>query len=278
MSRSVRFVKEVNGKTGKRYFPSGPMPSRKAVWKSAWLHAPIPFCFSGVMFGTLKTPKGVSRPSPPEGDGSPWQLPQPAASYRYLPRRIACGSSARAPVETTRRAMTRSGRASDSENHIIGNSRKEGLCRRERWPSSPTAQRRATLSAMIGVSSSGDRNGDELPAAVFGLRGAGAQTLEGMGRIPGNGQALGLRAGRREWEDQRFGGVMRDLPGHVMVFLVNMAVEHRRVLIGRQNVDRLGAILGRPVSCGIEGEQGAVSEDDARPALFELAEIRVQPL
>src|SRR5882757_10239302 len=45
------------------------------------------------------------------------------------------------------------------------------------------------------------------------------------GGIVGQGCALGLRTGRGQGKDQRLGGMMGDVARHVMVLLMDMAVE-----------------------------------------------------
>lgn len=68
-----------------------------------------------------------------------------------------------------------------------------------------------------------------IPRLRFHL--AKAEALVRHGRVPRQGRALFLRTGRRQGENQRLGGMVRDSPRHVVMFLVNMAVEHRHIAV-----------------------------------------------
>ncbi len=71
--------------------------------------------------------------------------------------------------------------------------------------------------------------------------------------------------------------MVRDLAGHLVVFLVDVAEEHGGVLVRREDVDRLGAVLGRPVPLRIEVEQRTVGEHDDRGRFVEARQVGMQP-
>src|SRR6185312_10345508 len=79
-----------------------------------------------------------------------------------------------------------------------------------RWPSPPEDAARGPRAGGDRLLASGEGLGRDLVARILGRDGAVSEILEGMRRIPCDRQALRLRAGRREGEDQRFGAVMRD--------------------------------------------------------------------
>src|SRR5579862_1218813 len=66
---------------------------------------------------------------------------------------------------------------------------------------------------------------------IFRFYGTETQSPVRLRGIPGNRFALRLRARRHQREDQRFRGMMRDMARHVVVFLMDVAVEHRDVRI-----------------------------------------------
>src|SRR5882672_5103170 len=111
----------------------------------------------------------------------------------------------------------------------------------------------------------------------FRIHFAETESPVGLRRIPGHGLALGLRSGRDQREDQRLRRVVRDMPGHLMVLLVDVAVEHGHVAIRHQELERLGAVARRPVPLRHEIEQRPVSEDDDGRVLVLLGEIRLDP-
>src|SRR5487761_2225777 len=69
---------------------------------------------------------------------------------------------------------------------------------------------------------------------------AHAEPFVGLRRVPGQRRAPGLRAGCRQREDQRLGRVVGDVPGHVVVLLMDVAVEHRHVGVRHQQLDGTG--------------------------------------
>src|SRR5205085_12047506 len=96
------------------------------------------------------------------------------------------------------------------------------------------------------------------------LDAAEAQSLVRLRGIPRQRRAGGLGARRRQWKHEAFRGVVRDVPGHVMVLLMDMAVEHRYVLLRHEELDRLRAVARRPVPLRHQLEEWAMSEDDDR--------------
>ena len=52
--------------------------------------------------------------------------------------------------------------------------------------------------------------------------------------------------------------MMGDMARHVVVLLVDVAVEHHDVLEGHQELDRLGAVSRGPVPLRLQVEQGPV--------------------
>src|SRR5712692_12048914 len=61
-----------------------------------------------------------------------------------------------------------------------------------------------------------------------------AEAFVGLRRVPQQRRALRLRTGHGQGEDQRLGGVVRNMPGPVVMLLVNMAIEDRDVGVGQQ--------------------------------------------
>src|SRR5450631_56973 len=125
---------------------------------------------------------------------------------------------------------------------------------------------------------SGDWLCDGTESVFLPLRGRETKSFERMRRIPGNRLSLWLGAGGRKGKYQRFGRVVRNAPGHLVVFLVDMSKEHRHVLVGRHDVDRLDRVCGRPIPARIQVEQGAMREDDDRLRLVVPGQIGVHPL
>ncbi len=70
---------------------------------------------------------------------------------------------------------------------------------------------------------------------------------------------------------------MGDMPGHLVVLLMDVSVEHRHVLVRHQEFDRLGAVARRPVPLRREVEQRPVSQDDDRRAALLLLQVRGEP-
>src|SRR6266498_1332761 len=71
---------------------------------------------------------------------------------------------------------------------------------------------------------------------------------------------------------------MRDVAGHVVMFLMNVAVEDRDVLIRRQGVDDGRRVAGRPIPLRVEIEEWRVGERNDWRVAFQLLEVRLQPL
>src|SRR6478736_2193752 len=127
-------------------------------------------------------------------------------------------------------------------------------------PAASTTRRSIRMSGSHGAFA--DR---EARSLVFGLDLAEAKTLVRMRGIPRHGLALRLRHRRGQREDERLRRVVRDVPGHVVVFLVDVAIEHGDVLERHQHLDCLGAVARRPVPLGREVEERPVREHhDAR--------------
>src|ERR1700680_2483522 len=58
-----------------------------------------------------------------------------------------------------------------------------------------------------------------------------AQTFIGSARVPRDWRLLWYGTGRRQRKHQRLCRVMRNVARHVVVFLVNVAVEHGYILV-----------------------------------------------
>src|SRR6266550_3402157 len=86
----------------------------------------------------------------------------------------------------------------------------------------------------------------------------------------------GVRRGQRKHEP--LGGVVRDVPGHLMVLLMDVPVEDGHVLVGHERLDRRRAVARRPVPVGSEVEERAVGEHDDRRFLVVLPEVGAEPL
>jgi hypothetical protein len=72
--------------------------------------------------------------------------------------------------------------------------------------------------------------------------------------------------------------MMGDMAGHMMVFLMNMAIKDRDVRMLQQNLGRLRTIGSRPIPPRVKIEQRPMGEyDDSRVRIL-LAQIVVQPL
>src|SRR5260221_9878927 len=83
--------------------------------------------------------------------------------------------------------------------------------------------------------------------AHLGLDFAEAQPPIGIRRVPLDRVPLGLRARCGQRENERLRRVVRDVARHVVMLLVDVAIEHRHVGKRHQQVDRLRAIASRPV-------------------------------
>src|SRR5476649_718505 len=90
-------------------------------------------------------------------------------------------------------------------------------------------------------------------------------------------RALGCVAGGGLREDQRLGRMMGDVAGHVVVLLMDVAVEHHDVLVRHQQVDRLGAVGRGPVPVRHQVEQRAVGQHDDAVVGLALLEVGGQP-
>jgi hypothetical protein len=71
--------------------------------------------------------------------------------------------------------------------------------------------------------------------------------------------------------------MMSDVACHVVVLLVDMAIEHHDVLVRHQEIDRLGAVCGRPVPLWIQVEQRPVRQHHDAVVGLALLEIGRQP-
>jgi len=68
--------------------------------------------------------------------------------------------------------------------------------------------------------------------------------------------------------------MVRDVPSHVVVFLVNVPVENRHVLKWHQGVDNRRPVTGCPIPIGCQVKQWAVRQnDDSRVVFYLLEEI-----
>jgi hypothetical protein len=105
-----------------------------------------------------------------------------------------------------------------------------------------------------------------------------SEPLEGRRRIPRERHLLRHRAGRGQWKDQRSRGVVLDVLGPVMVLLVNMAVENGDVLVRKQHIDDLRAVLRGPVPLGGETEERPVREHHDGRVVADLPQIGGQPV
>ena len=62
-------------------------------------------------------------------------------------------------------------------------------------------------------------------------------------------------AGAGGWTSQdTYPRMMGDVTGHVMMFLMNMAVKHGDVLVRHQHIDGLGAVTRRPIPLRVKVE------------------------
>ena len=52
------------------------------------------------------------------------------------------------------------------------------------------------------------------------------------------------------------------MPGHLVVLLVDVPVEHRDMRMRQQQIDRLRAVARGPIPLRIQIEQGTVRQDD----------------
>src|SRR5262245_39902561 len=68
------------------------------------------------------------------------------------------------------------------------------------------------------------------------------------------------------------------MAGHVMMFLMNMPVEDRNVLMRHQGINNSGAIAGRPIPIRVEIEQRTVSKHYDWRVLLQFLEVLLQPL
>src|SRR6266446_3174193 len=125
-----------------------------------------------------------------------------------------------------------------------------------------------------------DRKLGELEIGVlhFRLDVAVAKALIGMRRVPWHRGALRLRAGDGQRKHQSLGGVVRDMPGHLVVLLMDVPIEHRDMRVWQQQIDRLRTVARSPIPLRIQIEQGTVREDDDVRILRLLFEVRRKPL
>src|SRR5476649_786908 len=90
-------------------------------------------------------------------------------------------------------------------------------------------------------------------------------------------RTLGRVAGCRLREDQRLGRMMGDMARHMVVLLVDVAVEHHDVLVRHQQVDRLGAVGRGPVPVRHQVEQRAMGQHDNAVVGLALLEVGGEP-
>src|SRR5882672_5693453 len=105
--------------------------------------------------------------------------------------------------------------------------------------------------------------GDVVFAGRFGSRLdiAEAQSLVGLCRVPGDRLAFGRGAWGRKREHQRFSRVMRDMPGHVVMLLVDVSVEHRHIGKRHEQFHRFVSIARCPIPLWIQVKKGPMGED-----------------
>src|SRR5215469_15329752 len=79
-------------------------------------------------------------------------------------------------------------------------------------------------------------------------------------------------------EDQGTGSIVVDRTNLMFVVAMDVAVEHRDVVVGRQDVHHVITIAGEPFPVGPEIEQGTVCEHHDRRALREASDVFLKPL
>src|SRR5689334_1943415 len=77
----------------------------------------------------------------------------------------------------------------------------------------------------------------------------------------------GVSYGQRPHE--RLGCMVRDMSGHVMVFLVDMAIQHRHIRMRHQRVDHRSSVLRCPIRIRRKIKQRAMWQYDD-PCVFVL--------
>ena len=70
---------------------------------------------------------------------------------------------------------------------------------------------------------------------------------------------------------------MRDVAGHVVMLLMDVAVKDCDILERRQRVDDRGGVTRRPIPLRVEVEQRPVCEHDDGSVRFMLFEVSLQP-
>src|SRR5579883_951161 len=91
------------------------------------------------------------------------------------------------------------------------------------------------------------------------------------------GRTLRRVPGRGLREDQRLRRMMGDMARHVVMLLVDVAVEHHDVLVGHHDVDRLGAVGRGPVPVRHQVEQRAMGEHHDAVVRLALLEVGREP-
>src|SRR5215831_20995860 len=71
---------------------------------------------------------------------------------------------------------------------------------------------------------------------------------------------------------------MGDVPGHLVMLLMNVAVENRDVAMGKKQVDRLRAVASGPVPLRIKIEEWTMGEHDDVRVRGLPGEVRREPL
>lgn len=102
----------------------------------------------------------------------------------------------------------------------------------------------------------------------LGLDAAEPQTLVRCILIPGDHDLFGDRTGAGEVPHQAVGRMMGNVPGVMVVLLVDVTIKDDNVVIGHQQVDGLGAVSGGPVPFRHEIEEGTMGEDDDAVVFF----------
>ena len=70
---------------------------------------------------------------------------------------------------------------------------------------------------------------------------------------------------------------MRDVARHLVMLLVDVAVEHGDIRMGHQQLDRLRTVARRPIPLWIKVEQRTMRENDDRRVPLLHAQISLQP-
>src|SRR6266508_836576 len=110
-----------------------------------------------------------------------------------------------------------------------------------------------------------------------GLYTAISKSLVRRGRVPGDRNTLGNRPGRRQGKHQTLRGMMRDMPCHLVMFLMDVSVQDRDVLVRHEEVYGLGPIAGPPVPIWIEIEERAMGQNNDPGIDVQFFQFTAQP-